>query len=232
MRKLGTLLRVMLLLSLTFTMQSCLDDDDDDYKYVDWGTVHYENENFFIESDELGYLSLRDSSLLISYNANREGQRIRMGFDYEKGKGDDQDTYARLYQIEKILTKSAINFTEEMEDSIGNDPINIRQMWLSKNHLNIEYSYKFYNYTIPHMLNLIMMEGYTLDADGLLEVEFRHNRKEDLPISEGYSYISFDLKSIPAFVEGKLKGLKVVWLPNIEEEKRSYVVQFDGEKLN
>lgn len=243
MKIVNLLLRIVMLLFITYSVQSCSVDDnfnpDKDNTYdvivADWATVRYMDNAYYIDSDEYGLFRLcfnivhtsDKENILEASKADKDGQRILATFGLNNEQYlSQEENETTLYLVEKILTKPTIFVTAEMEDSIGNDPASIQKMWLSKEHLNIEYSYKYSDIGIPHMLNLVVKEENVLDANGLLEVEFRHNRNGDGFRLDGSGSVSFEMNSISAFEEGKLKGLRVIW--TLEEGKqRNYIVRFE-----
>ena len=86
--------------------------------------------------------------------------------------------------------------TDEVADSIGNNRIHVHEkdIWISNNFLNIYFSY--YGGNQVHYLNMIKHPNDSVDVDGRLVMEFRHNDNGD---SYSYPYdgiVSFDMNSL------------------------------------
>ena len=250
MKKNNLLLKFVMLLTVILSIQSCSSDDDNwssqDDMVTDWVTVRCVNDVYCIDTEQYGILAIWDNTyyypddnndILTIYNSKQDGQRVLAyfipgnaegGLFYSPVMNEEDITHALLMYLEKILTKSPITLTPEIEESIKYcSPVTLQKMWLSKEHLNIEYSYLYADIGIPHTLNLIIKEEATLSSNGILDVEFRHNSNGDgNPNKNGNGSISFELKDIPAFKEGKLKGLRVSWMPKFTEE-RDHTLRFE-----
>ena len=68
----------------------------------------------------------------------KDGQRALFISIFLKKK-EGYDYNAKVQYIENILTKSVIPMDEQTTDSIGDDRINIVDMWLGGGYLNIEF---------------------------------------------------------------------------------------------
>lgn len=107
----------------------------------------------------------------------------------------EKEYYVKVNSVRKILKKGIIDITPAIEDSIGNDPIIIRDAWVSKNQLlNFELRY-FGNYA-THFINLVKQPGELTANDQPVELELRHNKngdREDFPFN---AYVTFDMSAI------------------------------------
>jgi hypothetical protein len=96
------------------------------------------------------------------------------------------------YSIQKLLFKQIFILTAATADSIGDDPLTIDEVWLSKDYLNINFSYL--GGEKSHYINLIHEEGI-LRTD-TIDLEIRHNSNDDNGYTSISAFASFDLKSV------------------------------------
>jgi len=99
----------------------------------------------------------------------------------------------------------------EKADSIGDDRINITNMWITGNYLNIQYQlYHSNSNDKKHMLNLIVNETSDgkNDKEGYVTLEFRQNAYDDEPLMPGQGLVSFKLDKIADRISGKT-GLNI-----------------------
>jgi hypothetical protein len=97
-----------------------------------------------------------------------------------------------VYEVTKVLFKPVIELTEQITDSIGNDPLIIRDVWIAKNYLNLNFSY--YGNNQVHLINLTRAPG-TITND-TIAVELRHNNKDDSPAYTVNGFVTFDIESL------------------------------------
>lgn len=109
---------------------------------------------------------------------------------------DGEEIKSEVHYINDILTKDVITISPEISDSIGNDAIHVHKedIWISKNYLNIYFSYL--GHSRIHYLNMIKYPNDSLDADGRLLLEFRHNDNNDYPSYAYDGLVSFDMNSL------------------------------------
>lgn len=136
----------------------------------------------------------------------------------EAGANENLIISAALHQIDDVLTKNVIEISEEIADSIGNDPIHVHSedIWISNNYLNIYFSY--YGGGRIHYINMIKFPNDSTDAEGNLILEFRHNNNGDYPSHAYDGFVSFDLNN--------LQSLEVDTLPIVVR-----VTDYDGYEL-
>ena len=99
----------------------------------------------------------------------------------------------------------------EKEDSIGDDAINITQIWTTRqDYLNIECMFYHNNdNSRKHMLSLVVNEAGSDEADSdYVTLEFRHNANQDPTNDPGSAIVSYRLNAISSLLEGK-KGLRI-----------------------
>lgn len=103
---------------------------------------------------------------------------------------------AKISKIEEILTKPIIQLTEEIADSIGDDPVTVwdDNVWFSENHLNVIFTYLGANKV--HSINLVKPIEVELDDEGRQILEFRHNDNGDFNNIQYTGIVSFDMSSL------------------------------------
>jgi hypothetical protein len=97
----------------------------------------------------------------------------------------------KIYDIQNILFKNIVNISQVSADSVGHDPITVRNVWISpKNILNFDLRY-FTNGSV-HYINLVD-NGTGNGIGNPFVLELRHNARGDVPNFAAYGYVSFKL---------------------------------------
>lgn len=226
MRKIPFSLLIIAFFS-AFVLQSCLDDDDNNYNYdLAIGTLQKDADDFYyLQLDNDKKLFARDSSA-IHYHEVGPGRRILAQFRYlEEEIGTEYEYAIRIDDLYPILTKPVIKITPEKEDSIADDKIEIISYWISKQYLNIEYQVWGSN-SIPHMLNLVEVEEPKNPEEGYASLEFRHNRFDDPEYRMYSGIVSFDLSALnyQPGAEG-IKGINLR-VNTIYQDYRTYKINY------
>lgn len=240
MEKLKFYLATVILTALAmFMLQSCLEDNSNSYPYngsnantlFTIGTLKIiDGRDYCFSLDDGSKMYPSDTTNIHDYELV-DGQRVFIQFLPLKESKLGYEYNVKLIQLENILTKDIIPLTEETADSIGNDRINVTELWVTGKYLNIEHQF-FHseNPQIRHMLNMVINE--TAEApeteDGYLNLEFRHNAYHDEQRKAGWGIVSFKLEGIEKLLEGK-KGLKVL-VNSIYDGKRTYTVELNNKK--
>ncbi|HOI48254.1 MAG TPA: NigD-like protein [Prolixibacteraceae bacterium] len=186
---------------LVILFTGCLKDDDSyslDKMWVGFGIVDKQGPGY------LSYtITMDDGSVLYPSASNAPGFAVedkgRVLVNYtilgdKNVSGDQKAYYVKINSLRKILMKGILDITPAIEDSIGNDPIYVRDYWISKNLLNFELRY-WGSYEV-HYINLVKQPGVLTPANEPIELELRHNKngdREEIPFS---AFVSFDLSSI------------------------------------
>ena len=199
-------LLILLMMGSVFGFFYGCDMDDDGYSlndaWVGFGLVNKEatSESFTIVMD--------DGEVL--YPVNHSGQwdelynneRVLTNFTIVGNKDNPDHNeyyYVKINSLRKILYKGILDITPAIEDSIGNDPIQVEDKWVKNNMLNFELKYR--GGEKIHYINLVKQPGIVNDADGPVILELRHNNNDDtdhIPLS---AIVTFDLSSLK--IEGK-----------------------------
>lgn len=178
------------------------------------GTVMANGEYLTIESDRYGTLIPDNPDMLVQIDADSTGQRILVGFmflDNTAPRSTHESYPIRIVDLlYKVETRNAEILQEEEEGTFGNDPLQIIDASLSKNHLNIQYNYNGDKQTY-HRVSLVVRENSQTDAEGLFPVELRHDANGNHAGNSLESIISFPLESIEAFQSSTCKGLRIIY---------------------
>lgn len=104
-----------------------------------------------------------------------------------------------LNDVYQVLTKGIFSVSAATQDSIGNDQVEIRDIWIGSHFLNVEFAYPGYNKI--HFINLVSDTAKTY-TDGKVHLEFRHNANNDYPQYNRWGVVSFDITSLQAGAVG------------------------------
>lgn len=138
------------------------------------------------------------SSNLNVHNYVEDGNRVLVNYtilDDKLNAGEDpSEYYIKLNSIKKILMKGIMDITEENQDSIGNDPIIIQDVWLTDSLLNFEI--KYWGNSKVHFINLVKQPGDLTESSQPVELELRHNNNGDAESIPYTSFVSFQLSAL------------------------------------
>ncbi|MBC8005793.1 MAG: NigD-like N-terminal domain-containing protein [Verrucomicrobia bacterium] len=189
-----------LMFGITFGfLSSCelLDEDENSMNnaWVGFGLVHKDsgNNSFTIELDNGEVLFPANST---GWNDDvTDNQRVLANFTVinEKENTENVEQYdVRINSLRNILYKGILDITPAIEDSIGNDPIHVKDHWQKKNMLNFELQYRGGNKM--HYINLVKQPNATATEPVVLEL--RHNDNDDPDLIRMSAVVTFDLSSI------------------------------------
>ena len=122
----------------------------------------------------------------------KDGQRILAYYTIlsDKPESSSYDHDVKLNSVYRILTKDIFKITPETQDSIGNDPIKIVDIWIGSDYLNVEF--EFAGQYKTHFISLVSDESKTYD-DGKVHLEFRHNANNDALSYRNWGLASFNI---------------------------------------
>lgn len=192
------------MLAIGLSLQSCLDDGTYSGENLLFavGTVEViEGQDYYFVLDEGSKLYPSDTTAIHGYEV-KDDQRAFVYFGLLDEELPGYEYNAKLEHIENILTKDIIRMTPDMADSIGNDRIDVDNIWLTDDYVNI--MYKIYHSNNPekmHMLNLVVDETAEPATDGYVHLEFRHNAYDDSPLLSGPGIVSFKLDNVRALLD-------------------------------
>lgn len=85
--------------------------------------------------------------------------------------------YVKINNLYDVLLKDIILQNNANNDSLGNNPVVIKDIWLVKNMLNIEFQYQ--GGSAIHFINLSYRTNENGKIEEPVELEFRHNNNND-----------------------------------------------------
>ena len=186
------------LLSLVFLLPAC-EDDDDSYSlgkyWVTTGTVSTYGTKPYVITTDNGDVLYPSSSSIPWFNVY-DGMRVWVNYTIlgDTNGREDIDYWVKINDISEILTKGIFMLTPEKEDSIGHDPVEIRDYWFTGDYLTIIFRYGGGG-TI-HFINLVQDVDNPENEDGLPVLELRHNRRDDRKNYLMQGTVSFNLAAL------------------------------------
>jgi hypothetical protein len=206
-----------ILAGLMIVVTGCFDDNDGyslNDMWVGFGIIEQVNSNpveYKIKMDDGNVLVPMTSGYSRPWyyqGTNDPGSRLKTGDrilmnytvlgDNIDEEGNVDTYYVRVNSIKKILLKGILDITEENRDSIGNDPIIVKDCWMTDSLLNFEI--KYWGRYEMHYINLVKEPGELTEFDQPFELELRHNDNGDIEDIPYAAYVSFNLNALQ--VEG------------------------------
>ncbi len=125
------------------------------------------------------------------------GQRVQVifaPFDDKINADNTKTYYGKINDIHDILFKNILKLTPAIDDSIGHDPITLRESWISGDSI-LTIGFNYYTAGSVHYINLADNgEGNGISQPYIFE--FRHNARGDLQRYRATGLVSFDLNPI------------------------------------
>lgn len=195
------LLNFSLIGLLAVSLFSCdLNDNDDTYSlgkyWVGFGVVDVNGgSDYTIKMDDGSELFPVDG--YYHWDNTEDSSRVLVNYTIldDKVINDTQEEYyVRVNSVKKILFKGIWDITPTTEDSIGNDPIHVEDVWKTNNMLTFQLQY--YGSGLVHYVNLVKQPGEVTSADEPIQLELRHNNKDDSPSYQMSAFATFDLSTL------------------------------------
>lgn len=172
--------------------------DDDGYSlgnyWIDLATVVPVGETTY-------YLRMDDGTTLwpaatnAPYYKPKENQRAMVNFTLLSDSQGGYDHYVKVNRIDDVLTKNMAESKGDENNTIyGNDPVEIRSIWIGDGYLNV-YFRTLFGYEKTHFVNLIPSD----DEDAHLE--FRHNAYDDPQLVKASGLVAFNLSQLNEIIE-------------------------------
>lgn len=205
------LITLATLLAVAF-LHSCMEEETE-YAQLTIGTIRViEGPEYYFEIDNGSTMYPGDTTNIHNYTPE-EGQRAFVHFDLLDEKVPGYDYNAIVYRIENILTKDIYFMPPEKNDSIGDDPVNITDVWFTGDYINIQYQLYFDKSSdVKHTLSLVVNEETTASGSDTstdyLPLEFRHNAHHEPQTDHGAGLVSFKIDNILPLMQGK-KGVRI-----------------------
>jgi hypothetical protein len=216
-----------MLAGLMLVLTSCLKEDDD----------HYSLDKFWVQlgivdkPSSQGYtVLLDDGSEIIPVAGYYKGLRLedsqRVLVNYtilgDKLVNDTiKQYYAMVNSVKEILCKGILDLTSANEDSLGNDPIVVKDFWVSRNQM-INLNLLFYGNYKVHYINLVKQPGSPKAGDQPIELILKHNERDDYRDIPMTAIVSFD----PAAI--RIPGLDSVRFRITSKDYSGKTQTFDG----
>lgn len=194
-------LKIGLIALMTFGLFSCdFFDDDDGYSlgdfWVGFGILHLD------EDDNSFTVEMDNGAKLIPvtyYPVCKLDDQDRVLINYtilgdKEITDDEEEYYVKVNSMSEILYKGILDITPAIEDSIGNDPIRVEDVWKTRNMLTFQL--EFLGNMKTHYINLVKEPGELTGDDQPVELELRHNERDDDRIYRKTAFVTFDLSAI------------------------------------
>lgn len=206
----GKTLLATLAIAGSISLQSCLDDDDNNYalRYPNaLVTVkHAADDAFFLQLDEK--TTLYPTNMKTSPFGDKE-VRALMNFDVVDESSGDYDKAVYINWIDSILTKPiAPDLGIENDEVYGTDPVEIVNDWVTiaeDGYLTLRFR-TVWGGGKKHFVNLLLGQ----DPENPYLVEFRHNAYGDVYGDVDDGLAAFKLDALPD-TEGKTVKLTLKW---------------------
>ena len=154
----------------------------------------------------------------------KSGDRILVNYtildDELNDEGEVEKYFVKINDVEKVLLKGILDITEENQDSIGNDPIIVKDAWMTDSLLNLEV--KYWGRYMVHFINMVKEPGELTADDQPIELELRHNDNGDVEDIPYAAYVSFNLEAL------KIDGLDSVQFKVTSTDYDGELFEYEG----
>lgn len=125
----------------------------------------------------------------------KEGMRVIANFSKIDEKIVDGNIHwtVRLNGLKEVLSKQPVYSSDLPEEEAGEDPLDIRKLWLSGKYLNATFGLYSRNAEIKHSITLWVNEEHPDADEGNLYAEIRHNAHGDAETDAVFGRVSFDI---------------------------------------
>lgn len=184
----------ILLMGILLAIPSCDDNNGRSLGdiYISIATVVPEGDNaysFLLDNGKRLWPAAGNVRYTPTYN-----QRVFLNYTILwDSPGTTYDYDIKVNDIWNILTKQAIELNAENQDSIGNDPVRIQDIWVGGDYLNVSFLFN-YGGVKPHLVNLVENTLSEETSPGAIDLEFRHNAYESTQTKLYEGFVCFDLK--------------------------------------
>jgi len=124
----------------------------------------------------------------------KAGQRVLVNFaplDDKINADNSKTIYGKINLVQSILYKEILRSAQVNQDSIGKDPVIVRESWVTGDSI-LTIGFNYYKEGAVHLINLVdNAEGNGKEKPFIFEL--RHNAKGDQPLYKASGYVSFKL---------------------------------------
>ena len=135
----------------------------------------------------------------------KAGQRVLVNFapfDDKINADNSKTIYGKINLVQNILYKEILPLAQTSMDSIGKDPVIVRESWITGDSI-LTIGFNYYKEGAVHLINLVdNAEGDGKEKPFILEL--RHNAKGDQPLYRASGYVSFKLNNFKPAGEHKV----------------------------
>ncbi len=193
-------IQFLFVIAIAVLLLTACDKEDDNYSIgdfiVSFGVVEKAPDtsegNYLIRLDD----GNRFSTIATPVNSGeiKAGQRVFVNFaPYEDQINPDNSKtiFGKINLIQSILFKEVIQVNSAINDSIGNDPIQVKDTWVTGDSI-LTVGFNFFTEGSVHYINLVDNgEGNGIQKPFVFE--FRHHARGDQQIYKASGYVSFNL---------------------------------------
>lgn len=207
---------LLLLFVLLGFLESCSQEDSLSYNkcVVSLATVEQvvSSKDFLLKLDNDTVLYPVDNVVNTFDPVNLERVLINYTILGKNQANGDYNYAIRLNDATNVVTKEITRFSDALQDSLGNDPVNVSDCWIGSHFLNIAYS--SYGSSTNDLISLVQLPSTDTETDTVINLELRHNTYGDNSKNLYNNMISFDLRSLnltntlPVKLILKVKNLK------------------------
>lgn len=194
MKRLHLCLLTIMMIALP-VLQSC--SDDDGYSLGHFverlATVKVISGNtYYLEIDN--GKTLWPAATNVGWYKPIDGQRVIANYTLLYDNFSGYDHAIRVNFLQNILTKRIEDLTEDNEEEIGNDPVNITKngIWIGGKYLNIDFLINLPQ-SQKHRVSLVRNTLVEESEDGYLHLEYRYNDFGDVTGYWRRSIVSFNI---------------------------------------
>ncbi|WP_423127347.1 NigD-like protein [Gaoshiqia sp. Z1-71] len=218
-------LRFGLIGLIAISLFSCDLDDDDHYSlgkfWIGFGLIEPEDNDgtsFTIKMDNGSELFPVNWSHVHDWE---DYDRVLVNYTIlgDKLVNDEvKQYYVKVNSLKDILYKGILDITPAIEDSIGNDPIKVEDVWKTNHMLTFELV--FYGNVKTHFINLVKEPGELTGDDQPIALELRHNDNGDDPRYRMTAFVTFDMSAIQ--IEGQDTAAYVITCKDYNNQTFTY----------
>lgn len=195
----------MIALLVIMCFMACNNDiEQEPQKFlIEYGTIQKtDEENYTILLDKGGILLPVEN--VVPGRTLKDNIRVDIDYTILEEAADTcrEDYYVRINYLNEIPTWSIIPYTTSIEDSIGNDPVQIINTQIANGFITIEFYYETSALSEAHTFSLVMYPGTT--PDGNVQLEFRHNAHGDEGTNK-FGHVCFRLQEAFLDKQGTIK---------------------------
>ncbi|MGL4908324.1 MAG: NigD-like protein [Bacteroidales bacterium] len=210
----------------SIVITSCKDDDGyslDKY-WLSIATIKtdgLEGDDYYLQRDNGSKLWVASQNF---FYRPKNNQRAMVNYTLLSDQVGDYDHFVRVNGISHILTKGIIELNAQNADSIGNDKLEVEDIWVGSDYLNIIFGYNTSNNGVIHYINLVDNTTLTPASSDTVYLELRHNARSDIEQYGARGIVSFYLPSID--LSDKEESIFKIKVKTYRQGEKFYVVKY------